>query len=151
MSTTVPRTPSPARLEPPGALRVGAVAAGVAVVANLLVLLAGRAAGADAVVGRAGAAQTVGALPVVVATIAGITAGTLLLLVLRRRGHRAWTAVAVAGPVLALATTPAPWSMAPQPATRVTLVAMHVLTGLVWFVLVRRAARRRDTTPPGPR
>ncbi|NAZ76318.1 hypothetical protein GTQ99_12975 [Kineococcus sp. T13] len=145
-STTAPGTPSRARVGPAAVLRVGALAAGCALVANLLALLVGRLAGADMVVGRPGSAgQEVGPAPVVVATLVGLAAGTVLLLVLRARGARAWTAVAVAGLVAGVVTTAAPLSMDAGTTTRVTLAAMHVLTGLAWFVVVRRAARTRSS------
>lgn len=144
-STTAPGTPPRAGVEPAAVLRVGAIAAVTAVIANLLALLVGRLAGADMVVGQpGGAAQTVGPVPVVVATLVGFTAGTILLLVLRDRGARVWTAVAVAGLVAGVVTVVAPLSMDAGSTTRVTLAAMHVIAGLVWFLSVRRTVRTRS-------
>lgn len=134
--------PSATRTRTPGEVaRVGVVAAGAAVVTNLSVLLLGRVAGADMVLGRGSATQTVAVVPVVVATLIGLLAGTVLLVVVCNRGHRAWTAVAITGLVVGLATVPAPLSMAAETTTHATLAAMHAVTGLVWFLVVRRAAR----------
>lgn len=161
MST--PAMPTPPRATPPGTtsgnsggapsrtevgraavVRVGAVVAVAAVLANLLSLLIGRLVGADMVIGQPdGPTQTVGPVPVVVATLVGTVVGTVLLLLLGRRRRRVWTAVAIVGLVVGLATVLAPLSMPAETATHLTLAAMHVLTGLIWFLLVHRAARTR--------
>ena len=130
------RAPRPADV-----LRTGATGIVVALVANLLILLVGRSAGADMVIGPGDSAQTVGVLPVVITTLVGFVAGTLLLLVIRNRGRRAWNFVALAGLVLGIGSVAAPLSMTAESATHVTLAAMHIVTSLVWFFAVRRGAR----------
>ena len=145
MSATSTTAAAPARTttRPADVLRLGALAAIIAVLADLTVLLAGRLGGADMVVTQpGGASQTVGVAPVVLASLIGIVLGTVLLLVLRDRGRRAWTVVAVVGLVLGLATVPAPFSMTAGTGTQLTLAAMHVVTAIVWFLVVRRGARR---------
>ncbi|GAB7193065.1 hypothetical protein NUM3379_37740 [Kineococcus sp. NUM-3379] len=142
-ATTAPGAPPRQGLRAVDVLRGLVPTAALAVTANLIALVAGRFAGADMVVRQPGAAaQTIGVVHVVVATLVGLAAGALLLLVLRNRGPRAWTALAIAGLVVGLATTPAPFSTAAGTGTQVTLAAMHVLAGLVWFLRVRRGPRR---------
>jgi hypothetical protein len=129
---------------PPGpadVLRAAAIGTVVALVVNLLILVVGRSAGADLVVGDPGdSAQTVGVLPVVITTLIGFVAGTLLLLLVRSRGRRVWNMVALAGLVIGLGSVAAPLSMTAEPATHVTLAAMHIATSLVWLFAVRRVA-----------
>ena len=143
-TTTDTSAPAPGRSTTSAVLRTAGVAAAVAVVVNLLLLLVGRLAGGEMVLTPAagGASQTVGVVPVVVATLVGLGLGAVLLLVVGRRGPRAWSAVAVLGLVGGVVTTPAPLMMSADTATHAALVAMHVLTGVVWFLVVRRGARR---------
>lgn len=127
---------------PDDVLQTGAVGTAVALAANLLILMVGRSAGADMVVGDPGeSAQTVGVLPVVITTLVGFVVGTLLLLLVRSRGRRVWNTVALAGFVIGIGSVAAPLLMTAELATHVTLAAMHIMTSLVWFFAVRRVAR----------
>ncbi|MEO6143711.1 MAG: DUF6069 family protein [Dermatophilaceae bacterium] len=124
--------------------RTGLTSVGIALVANLVVLGVARLAGADMLVQRSETvtAMMIGVGPVSVLTVGPMLLATLLLLPLRRWGARAWHALAVTGLVVALVTVPAPFTMLAEGSTRVALALMHVIAGVVWFIVVRRAARR---------
>lgn len=65
---------------------------------------------------------------------------TALLIAARRRGARAWQLLA-AGLAFGLITILMPVLATATAATTMTLPTIHVITGLVWFILVWRAAR----------
>lgn len=126
------------------AWRTGFTAAGIALAASLVVLLVARLSGADMVARppQTDATTTIGVLSVAVVTVVATLVGSLLLVLLRRRGGaRAWLALAWIGLAVGVLTTPAPLTVDATAGTRVALACMHVLTGLVWLVVVRRAAR----------
>lgn len=143
MSTTSTAT-APTRTAPsPGAAwRAGAVAGLLAAALNVAVLLVAGAVGADLLVRPVAGqpAETVGIPMVLLMTLAPVVVGTVLLVVLARRA-RAWDALAWIGLAAGLLTTPAPFFVDARLGTAVALAAMHVVTGVVWFVVVRRAAR----------
>ena len=58
--------------------------------------------------------------------------GTALLIVVRRRGARAWLLLAAVGLALGLITIVMPVSATATVATTMTLATMHLITGLVW-------------------
>ena len=64
---------------------------------------------------------------------------TALLIAVRRRGARAWQLLAAAGLAFGLITIVMP--VLATAVTTMTLPTIHVITGLVWFILVWRAAR----------
>ncbi len=125
-----------------GALTVGAVAAIGAAVGNLLVLLVGRLAGADMSVVQAGAteAMTLDAGLVALMTALPVAMGTAALAVATRWGRRGWMTVGWLGLAVGLLTTVSPFTVGATTSTAVTLAGMHVVTGVVWFVLVRRSS-----------
>jgi hypothetical protein len=141
--TSVPaRTAVPLRVSAATTWRTGLTVACLALVANLLVLVASRALGADFVVQQTpdAAAAEVTFVMVAVMTVAPVLLGTVLLLVLRRWGARAWRALAAVGLALGLLTVVMPFTVEATTGTQVGLALMHVVVGVVWFVLVRRAA-----------
>lgn len=124
-----------------GALRIGGLVAATALVGNLAILLVGWLAGADREVTQAGDTQVVGVATVVVASLVPVLLGTLALAVTARWGRRAWAVLAWVGLVLAVLTIVNPFLVEATLATRVTLAAMHVVSGATWFVAIRRAVQ----------
>jgi hypothetical protein len=57
------------------------------------------------------------------------------------RGARAWQLLAAAGLAFGLITIVTPVLATATVATTMILATIHVITGLVWFILVWRAAR----------
>jgi hypothetical protein len=129
----------PARL----AWRTGALSAGIAIVINLIVLGLGRVAGADMNVQPPGspAPMTIGVLQVVATVLVPLLVATVLLIAVRGRGARAWRLLAAVGLAIGLITVAMPVLATATAATTIVLATMHVVTGLVWFVLVWRAAQ----------
>jgi hypothetical protein len=125
--------------------RVGLISGAAAVALNAVVLAVARVAGADMLVRRevSEPAMAVGLGTVAVMTLVPMLAATLLLLALRRRGPGAWRALAIIGLVIALVTTPAPFTVLAGTSTQVALALMHVVAGVVWFGAVRRAVARQ--------
>lgn len=118
--------------------RTGVISMGIALAANLAVLVVALLAGAEMV-----AAQTsIGAIFVALNTVGPLLIATLVLLPLRRWGARAWRALATTGLTIGLVTSPAPFTVPAEDSTRIALAAMHVITGVIWFLVVRRAAAR---------
>ena len=66
---------------------------------------------------------------------------TALLIAARRRVARAWQLLAAAGLAFGLITIVMPVLATASVATTMTLATIHVITGLVCFILVWRAAR----------
>jgi len=144
-SESVERTSGPT----PGvwrAWRTGLASVGVALSANLVVLGLARLAGADMVVQptQQAAAITIGVGAVAATVATPMLVATFLLLVVRRWGARAWRALATTGLVIGVVTVPAPFTVVAEGGTQAALASMHVITGLVWFVVVRRAAARAE-------
>ncbi|MGW6132443.1 DUF6069 family protein [Cellulomonas sp. NPDC055163] len=145
MSTVTPvpaRTSAPLRVTAATTWRTGLTVAGVAVVVNLLVLVVSRAVGADFLVQQTpdAPATEVTFVMVGVMTVVPVLLATALLLLLRRWGARAWRALAAVGLALGLLTVVMPFTVDAATGTQVGLALMHVVAGVVWFVLVRRAA-----------
>ena len=142
---THPPPTAPAALPSAGrAWRTGLIITGTALVANTVVLAAARMAGADMIVQRdAATAVTIGVGSVALMTALPIMLATILLLALRRRAARAWGALAVMGLLVGLVTAPVPLAVTAEASTSTALALMHLTTGVVWFVVVRRAATRR--------
>jgi hypothetical protein len=126
------------------AARAGATSAGVAIAANLAVFGVATLAGADMVVRQSASqpAMHISSLLVTVTVLVPVLAGTLLLLPARRWGTRGWLALAAAGMALGVLSVVIPLAMEVEPGTRLTLASMHVITGVSWFLVVRRAATR---------
>lgn len=125
--------------------RTGLTSGAAALAANAVVFAVARAAGADMLVRRevSEPAMAVGLGTVAVMTLAPMLAATLLLLAVRRWGPRSWRALAVIGLVVALVTVPAPFTVLAGTSTQVALALMHVVAGVAWFAVVRRAATRQ--------
>lgn len=124
-----------------GAWRAGATVTVLAIVADLLLYLLAGLAGADFTVATGGRGMEVGPL-LVVANVAGATLlGTLLLAWLGRRGARAWRVLAWVGLAVGVLSVIAPLTATASPGARLTLAAMHLVTGAVWYRVVARSAR----------
>lgn len=132
------------------AASAGALAAGIAVVVNLVVLLLARVAGADMIAEPPGqSAMPIGVIQVVAITIGASVVGVVLLLVLRSRAPRAWNVVAIVGLAFGVLSAPAPLTVEATPGTQAALALMHVVAGISWYVVVRRAARQVEEGGPG--
>ena len=140
-SSTAPSRP--ATFAPTAALawRTGLTSAAVALTADAVVVAVARAAGADLLVRRelSEPAMTVGPGTVAATTLVPMLGATLLLLAARRWGPRSWRALASVGLVVGLLTAPAPFTVLAGTSTQMSLALMHVVAGVVWFVVVRRA------------
>lgn len=140
------RTMETTALTSGGAWRTGMVAGGIALVVNLAVLAMAGFAGADMSAQPPGQdAMAVGVAMVAALTAVPVLLGSALLVALRGRGGKAWRILALLGLIVGVTTAPAPFTVEAEGATRVALASMHVITGLVWFVVVRRAMRSQGT------
>ena len=138
MSTTATfRTTAPTAL---GALRVGGIVLAVSVIANLLVLAIGRLAGAEMDVVRAGTTEPVevGAFMVLFMTVLPLALGTLALAIVSRWGERGWQVLAWFGLGLGVLTVFMPFTVQASTGTALTLAAMHLVVGAVWFGAIRQ-------------
>ena len=118
----------------PGLVRRGAVLGLVAVVVNLLVLLAGRVAGASfAVAGPGGAPTEVGIGAVLIATVAGLAVGlAAAALLLARRAVRGVRVLQIVGGVFAVLSVISPALADTDVVTRVALSVMHLVVGAAY-------------------
>ncbi|SDI09105.1 hypothetical protein SAMN05192558_101670 [Actinokineospora alba] len=125
-----------------GALNIGGLATIAAGLGNLLALVIGRLAGADMSVLQPGATEAIeiGVVIVALGTVVPFALGTATLALTTRWGRRGWTAVAWLGLAVGLLTTVSPFTVEASTSTSATLAAMHVVSGVVWFVLVRRSS-----------
>lgn len=83
-----------------------------------------------------------GAVIVALGTVIPLALGTAALALATRWGSRGWVAVAWLGLAVGLLTTVSPFTVVASTSTSVTLAAMHVVAGVVWFALVRRSSSR---------
>lgn len=131
-------TQAPTLVRPlsPARLGLGIV---VAVVVNVIVYAAASAFGATWVANG----QTVGVILVVIATVIPFAIGGLITWLLARRWTKGATTMAWLGLAFAVVSSPAPFMGSNDAPTRWALAAMHVTTGIVWFVAVypRRETR----------
>ena len=118
--------------------RIGLTSVSIALAANLAVYALALLAGAEMTAG----AMSINGFLVAANTVVPLLIATLLLLPLRRWGPRGWRVLATIGLALGLLSAPAPFTVASEGSTRFALAFMHVVTGVVWFVVVRRAATR---------
>lgn len=127
-------------LGPGRAARTAGVAAVTAVVVNLVIFGIGTALDVDFVVIPPGDERVTVALPVVaVMTLVPLLVGGVLLAVAGRRVG-VWNVLAWIGLAVGLLSAVGPLDSAVQTSTGVTLALMHVVTGLAWFLAVRREA-----------
>ncbi len=120
--------------------RTGLTAGVIAVGLNLAVLAIARIGGANMSARPSGQeAMTVGVLMIVAVTLVPVLIGSGFLAMLARRGTRSWWKLAIAGLVIGVVTAPASLTVEAESSTRAALAAMHLITGCVWFVVVRRA------------
>ena len=129
-------TVAPAR--PLNAQRLG-LGIVVAVVVNLIVYAVGSAAGATWIANG----QAVNAFLVVIATVVAMAIGGLITWLLARRWDKATITMAWVGIAFAVISVPGPLLGSTDTPTRWALAAMHITTGIVWFVAVypSRSAR----------
>ncbi|ANS79707.1 hypothetical protein SGUI_2311 [Serinicoccus hydrothermalis] len=142
MSHTLSPASAPAQAPTRLRSRVATVA-GVSLVLNLLVWGLARLVGADFDVTRPGAGpMTVGPVMVAVMTVIPVALGGALTWFLGRTRPRAVTALAWVGLAIGLLTVPMPFTVEASATTQTALAAMHVVTGVVWWILLRRAVVR---------
>lgn len=122
------------------ALRAGGLTGLFALVANLLVLGLGVTAGAGMSVVRTGTTEPVevGVAVVAIMTIVPLLLGTAALAGSTRWGARGWVAVAWTGLAIGILTLVMPFGVEASTGTQLTLAAMHLITGLTWFTVLRR-------------
>ena len=112
----------------------------VAVVVNLVVYAVGSVAGATWIANG----QAVGWFMVPIATIIAMAIGGLITWLLARRWDKATITMAWVGIAFAVISVPGPLLGSTDTPTRWALAAMHITTGIVWFVAVypSRSARK---------
>lgn len=121
------------------AARTTGLAAAAAAVGNLVVLAVATVLGADFDVVRPdGLAFTVGVVAVLAMTVIPLAVGGVALAIAGRWGRRGWDALAWAGLAVGVLSIVMPLGAEASIGTKVGLAAMHALTGLVWFLLLRR-------------
>lgn len=121
--------------------RAGLRIAVVAIVADLLLYLVARLAGADFTLATGSRAIAVGPLLVVVNVVGATLLGTLLLASVGRRGARAWRVLARVGLAFGVLSMLAPLTATGSTGGRLALAAMHLATGVVWYLVVTRSVR----------
>ena len=120
--------------------RTGLTSTCIAVAVNLAVLGVALRVGAAMVAAQ----NSIGVFAVSVMTVVPLLVATLVLRTLRRWGARAWRVLATTGLAIGLLSSPAPFTVSAEDPTRVALAAMHVITGVVWFLVVRRAVAQAE-------
>ena len=128
-----------------------AIGAALAIAAtNLIVLAGGRLLGADMVVAWSVDAPPVqvGIASVVLMSVVPALLGGVVLWLARRSGVRAWHGLGWLGVAVGVVTVAMPLSVVATAATTATLVSMHVVAGLIWLTVVRRAAARKYQPAP---
>ncbi|MBA3719832.1 MAG: DUF6069 family protein [Actinomycetota bacterium] len=122
--------------------KAGVISTVLALAANLAALAVATVAGAKMVVQPAGAteAMTVGAWLAIVTTVVPLALGTVLLVLLRARGPKGWRMLASVGLAIGILTVVMPLTTTASAGTKTALAFMHVATGLIWYLVVRRAA-----------
>ena len=125
-----------ARPLPLARLGMGIVAA---VVVNLVVYAVASAAGATWIANG----QSVGWFMVPIATVVAMAIGGLVTWLLARRWEKATITMAWVGLIFAVISVPGPLLGSDDAPTRFALAAMHVTTGIAWFITVypRRSTR----------
>ncbi len=106
------------------------IAAGAALIGNLVAFAIGSAAGASWEVGQP---QPVGIAAVVASSIFPMLIGTLLF----NRVPRLQSLLPIGGLVFAVISSPGGYLASPEVATGAALGVMHIITGLVWLRLTR--------------
>lgn len=109
------------------------IAAGAALVGNLLTFAIGSGANASWEVGQP---QPVGIAAIVASSIVPMLVGTVLF----NRVPRLQSLLPVGGLVFAIISSPGGYLASQEVATGAALGAMHVITGLVWLRLTRTAS-----------
>ncbi|OYO22098.1 hypothetical protein CGZ93_09345 [Enemella dayhoffiae] len=142
MTTSTIGNTKESRTAPRGLARAVLPAAGIALVANLIVYAAARALGVDLLVQppTATTPEQVTAIPVAVMSVVPMLLALLLALAVRRWAPRSWLVLAWLG--LAVGVVSMPVFAQATPATKVALSLMHLITGALWWLRVRAAARR---------
>lgn len=141
MTVTAPTARPGPRLGLRSAATTAGTAAALGVVANLVVYGIARAAGTDfAVVRPDGVGFTVGPASVLLMSVVPLLLGGVALAVVARWGQRGWHWLAWIGLAIGLLTVVMPISTEASSGTTLALALMHVLTGVAWFVIVRRFA-----------
>ena len=127
MASTAPTPVRPVSIAVP-------IAAVAAAVVNVIVYFIGQAAGAALVAGG----QPVGVAQVIIATLVTFALGAGLLWLVARRHPDGARLLAWIGLGLGVVSVIAPLTMAADLATGLTLVPMHLVAGIAWFVAVGR-------------
>ncbi len=110
-----------------------------ALLANLLVHALAGVAGIESILIPPGAAPvTITAISIATMTVIPVAIGGLLLILSSRMAPRAARSLPWAGLFVGIGTAIMPISMGGELGGRLVLAAMHVITGVVWFIVVRR-------------
>jgi hypothetical protein len=123
--------------------RHGIATALAATILNSALWGLGRLLGVDFVVVPRGSApadaQTISVGIIAVMTIVPVLLGSGLLAATRGASDRWWPRLAPAGLAVGIVTLAMPLAATASVGTKALLAAMHLVTGVIWFVQVRRA------------
>lgn len=118
------------------------LAAGIALVGNLLLLGIAAIADVDLTVRSGGTVMEIGVLAVAASTLLALVIGGLVTVLAARRSPRAPGLLAWVGLAVAVVSLAAPLNADATVGTRVALSAMHLLAGFAWWASLRRGDRR---------
>lgn len=124
------------------AWNAGGTALIVALALNLATLVVAKIVGVEMAVRPSGAAAAmeINGWLVFATTVVPLLVASVLLYLTRQHRPRAWQVLAMVGLAIGVLTVAMPLSATATAGTKVALTLMHLATGIVWFVVVRRAA-----------
>lgn len=138
---------SSSALHPPLLARVALGAAAAAVV-NVIVVTIAQAVGASMKVETPQGALVVDWLPAILASVLPLLMAGVVVWLLTRRRPSLRVPLAWVGLVFAVLSSAAAF-VGPDPATVVALIAMHIITGIAWFLALTVRSPRKENTERG--
>lgn len=120
--------------------KVGLLAGGVAAVANVVLYLLTKAFGVSflAYIGPSGQPQAIPVGMVIIASVVGALAATLVRLALSRRGTQGIKLFRIIGGIFLVVSFGGPMTAAADGATRLVLILMHIIAG---YSIIRLLSR----------
>ncbi|MGJ7559960.1 DUF6069 family protein [Brevibacterium casei] len=122
------------------------VFAAAGIVDGVIAVVAGSTGVEMTVVPQGGPAMLVGVGAVLLALFISVAIGTLTLAAVGRRRSSRWRFLAIVGFGLSIVSIAAPLSAQATGTTTATLVAMHIVAGLIWFVALWQGAKSQYPT-----
>lgn len=123
-------------------LRSGLIAAFAALFANLLVYAIATRSGAGLGVHSGGAFVVLSPAVIGVMSVVPVLLGAALTMMVGRRSSGAVAVLGLVGLGIGVVTTVLPLIMGLGAAAKASLALMHMLTGLIWWIVIGGTARR---------